>query len=76
MSQFSEIIKKLSSVLEWVEIIERSIEQQSAKSDVIMTKLDEIGETISEIENVLEFLSARYDEIHGTIELQGRILLI
>lgn len=75
ISQFSDISKKLSSVLERVEGIERSLEQQSAKSDMMMIKLGESGEKIVGMEKALEFFSAQYDEILNKVERQGSAIV-
>lgn len=76
LSQFSDISIKLSRVLERVERIERSIEQQSAKSDEVMAKLDENRETVAGIEQSLGFLSAKYDEILTKIEVQKSEIVV
>lgn len=73
-SQMIEMNKKITSVLNRIEEIERKMNVQGGKNDSIIMKLEQNGKTIDVIEKSLDHLSSQYDELLKKTENQSRTI--
>lgn len=73
-TQMIEMNKKITSVLNRIEEIERKMNVQGGKNDSIIMKLEQNGKTIDVIEKSLDHLSSQYDELLKKTENQSRTI--